>query len=200
MGCNVEVEVVSELCVNAPGIPPPFSFSLKEEDVVFKSRIDRSAFFGKDADMQPFAHIMGIVVNVNILRLLALFKAIEIDTLLVVLAHVVTDDYVAVLLFHDSTEPQVVVTVVILDECINTVVVGIESSAIPSSLAHVPIGLVILDLDAIGIEAEDTVPRTVATAVSQRVLLIDGILANSCNDAIASGMVYVVICNVNLCP
>ena len=140
---------------------------------------------------------MGIVVDVNIVRLPLLFKAIEIDALLVVLTHIITNNHVPVLLLHDAAKPQVVVTVVILEECIHAVIVGIKSSTILSAL-HVCIGFIELDLDAIGIEAENTVPCAVSTTVGQSIALIDGVVADSRNDVVASSMVYVVVCHVQL--
>ena len=47
---------------------------------------------------------MGIVVDVNIVRLPVLFKAIEIDALLVVLTHIITNNHVPVLLLHDAAK------------------------------------------------------------------------------------------------
>ena len=137
--------------------------------------------------------IVGIVVDVNIVRLPILFKAIEIDALLIVLTHIITNNHVPVLLLHDAAKPQVVVAVVILDECIHAVVVGIKSSTILSALTHVSIGFIELDLDAIGIEAENTVPGAVSTTVGQSIALIDGVVADSRNDVVASSMAHVSI-------
>lgn len=143
---------------------------------------------------------MSVVVDVNVSRLPAILEAVEIDALLVVLAHVIADDRVAVMLLHDSTEPHVVVAVVVLDKGIYAIPVGVKSPSVLASPAHVSIGLVVLDLGAITMETKDTVSRTVSAAVGQGVVLINGILTGTGNDTIASGMVYVVVCHVNLGP
>ena len=143
---------------------------------------------------------MRVVVDVNVLRIKGVFETIEVNALPVVLAYVVTDDRVAVPSLHDPAEPQIVVAVVVLDKGIDAVVIGVESASIPSSFAHVSIGLVILNLDAVRVKAEDAVPRIVSTAVGQDVALVNGVLAHPRDDTVASGVVDKIVRHVNLRP
>ena len=136
----------------------------------------------------------------DVLRLLLIFKAIEIDTFLIVLAQIIANNHVSVLLLHDTAKPEIVMTIVVLDECIDTVVIGIKSSTIYSTFTQVSIGLIELDLDAISIEAENAVPGAVATAVSQSITFIDGIFADTSNDVVASCQVHIVISYIDFSP
>ncbi len=108
---------------------------------------------------------MGVVVDVDISCFFVILKAVEVDAFFVVLADVVAYDYVSVSLFHDAAEPHVVVTVVVLNEGVDAVVVCVESSSVASIIAYVAVCFVVLDFDAVGVKAEDAVSGVVSAGV-----------------------------------
>ena len=86
---------------------------------------------------------MGIVVDVNVLRFPVSLKPVEVDALAVILTDVVANDDITIASFHDSAEPHIVVAVVVLNERIDAVVIGIKTTPVLSFLAQISIRLVI---------------------------------------------------------
>ena len=109
---------------------------------------------------------MRVVVDVNPFGVLLFVKTVKVKSFRFVLADVVTNHHVTIGSFHDPAKPMVVVAVVVLNKRVNAVEVRIESAAIYPALANVSIGLVVLDLNAVGVEAENAVAGVIAAAVS----------------------------------
>ena len=85
---------------------------------------------------------MGIVVDVNVLCFPVPLEPVEVDALSVILTDVVAYDDIAVSPLHDSAKPHVVVTVVVLNERIDAVVIGIIATSVLSFFAQISIRLV----------------------------------------------------------
>ncbi len=109
---------------------------------------------------------MGVVVDVDVLGLSFIVKAVEVYALFVVLADVVTYYHVAVSSLHDSAEPHIVMAVVVLDEGVDAIVIGIEAASVPYLISDIAICFVVLDFDPVGIKTENAVSRIVSAAVS----------------------------------
>lgn len=197
---NVVVHIVPEQRVNALGIPAPFALALEVEDVSLKRRTQRRPVFCKDLDVQTLLHEVRVVVDVYVPGLLLSLESEEIDAFLVILAHIVSDDYVVVGSLHDPTEPEIVVAVVVLDVRVHAVVVRIEPASIRTAASYISIGFVVLDLYAICTEIEDTVPGAVAATIGERVSFVNCIPANPGDDAVSPCVVDVIIGNIHLCP
>ena len=56
--------------------------------------------------------------------------------------------------------------VVVLDEGIDAVVIGIKTASVPYLISDIAIRFVVLDFDPVGIKAENAVSRIVSAAVS----------------------------------
>ena len=200
MGLDVTVEIVSKQRIDPFGVLAPFPLSFEEENVVFEERVDGSPSFGKYADIKASAYEMGIVVDVNISGLFVVLEAVEVDAFLVVPAEIITYYDIAVSSLHDAAEPHIVVAVVVLDEGIYTVVIGIESATVFAVIAHIAVRFVVLDLDTVGIETKDAVSGVVSAAVGQYIVFINSVLADACDDTVAAGTVDVVSGHIDFGP
>ena len=200
MGRNVEVEIIAKLRSDSPGVLASFPLSLKEEDVVFKDRIDRRSSFREYTDVKALPHEVRVVVDVDIPGFPALLKPVEVDARPVVLTDVVPYHHITVSPLHDAAEPQIVVAVVVLDIGIDAVVVSIKAAAVPPSFSHIPVGFVVLDSNPVSMKAKDTVSCVVSTTMGQRIVFVYGVLAAAGYDAVASGVLYVIAPYVHLGP
>ena len=204
---NVVIKVIPEDGVNPLGMLSPFTFALEIEDVVLKGGVQGGAVLCEDLHFEAFSDVMGVVVNMDILRTLVAVKTIEIDALMVVLADVVANDYIPSRPLHDAAEPQVVVAVVVLDIGIDAVVVGIKAPAItfPATVsvvlaADISVGLVILDFDPTGIKTENAMAGVASTAIGEDIVLVDRVLTGPSNDVISAGSIDVIAGDINLGP
>lgn len=66
VGRDVEVEVVVEGDAGSRGLGAPFSLSGEIEDVVFEGGVDGCAAIAENLDVQVFADVVGVVVDVNV--------------------------------------------------------------------------------------------------------------------------------------
>ena len=121
---------------------------------------------GKNADvLEFFIDKVRVVVDLNPFGVLLLVKSIEVEALGFVLADVVTNHDITIRPFHDAAEPMVVVAVVVLNEGVDAVEVRIETAAVDATFTGVPISLVVLNFDTVGLKAKNTVAGIVTTAV-----------------------------------
>ncbi|MDH3282094.1 MAG: hypothetical protein OEQ18_13330 [Gammaproteobacteria bacterium] len=91
-------------------------------------------------------------------------------------------------------------TVIVLNERIDAVVIGIKTTSVLSFFPQISIRLVTLDFDAVGVEAEDAVAGIVSAAVGQCIVFVDGVLADPSNDVIAPGLVYMIASHIDVGP
>lgn len=159
---DVVVNVVAELQVNPASVLAPLPSPLKVEHIVLKQRVKRRPSAVEYADIQALPHIMRVIVNMDAPSLLAPLKTVEVYTLFIVLADVVADHNVAVFLLHNPAEPVVIVRVIVLNERVDALVVGVEPAAIVSARTDITVSLVVLDFYSVCVEAENTVPGVVS--------------------------------------
>ena len=197
---DVEVQVVFKACVDSLGVFSPGPFTLEVENVVFEPSVDRRSIFREHFHFQSVTDEVGVVVDVDVLRIFLSIEAVEVEPFSFVLADVVSNDDIAIGLFHDAAKPHVVVAVVVLDEGVDAVVVGIESTSIHSFFTDVAVRLVVLDSDAVGIETEDAVAGVKPTAVGKRVEFVNRILADSCDDTVTPRLINKVSRHINVGP
>lgn len=145
MGRQIEVNVVVEQRLDPPSFRPPASLALKVENIVFESRGQGGPVLGDDLGLQSFLYKVSVVVDTDVRSAFLPFEPVKVDSVLVVLAHVVADRHIRIRPLHDATKPEVVVAVVVLD------------------------------LDTDGIEIKNAVSCIVATAVGSRLFRIQGI-------------------------
>ena len=201
MWFNSVVQIVVELHIDPCGLFSPLPTISKVKDVVFENAVDRRSALRKNADvLLPFANEVRVVVDVNSFGILLAVKSVKVETHFLVLADVVTNHHVAIGPFHDAAEPVVVVTVVVLNESVDAIEVRIESAAINLAFANISISFVVLDPDAICLEAENAVPRVVTAAVGQNIVFVDGIFACSGNHIVPASSIDMVTTHVNLGP
>ena len=62
---NVEVQVVVEPCIDSFAVLPPASCAFKVKYVVFKHGVQRSTILTKYLDIKVVTHVVGIIVDVN---------------------------------------------------------------------------------------------------------------------------------------
>ena len=200
MGGNIVIEIVMKDRVDPLGVLAPVALFFKEEEVVLEAGVKGRSTLRENGNVEAFAHKMGVVIDVDIAGLLGRFKSIKVDALFVILTDIVTYDHVMVSPLHDAAEPIIVVAIVVLDEGINAVVIGIIAASVYAALAYIPVRFVVLNLDPIGVETEDAVSGAISTAIGQGVEFIDGILADAGNNVVASGVTDIVPCHINLGP
>ena len=135
--------------------------------------------------MELFTCVVGVVVNVNVGGFGVTVEAIKVEAFLLVDTEVVTDDNMAVGPFHDAAEPEVVVAIIILDEGVDAVVVGIKSATVFAAFTGVSVGFVVLNFDSISIKAKDAVTCIIATAIGQCVAFVDRVFTGSCDDVVS---------------
>jgi len=143
---------------------------------------------------------MGVVVDVDVPGLSVLLEPVEVYTLFVVLADVVTYDNITVSSLHNAAEPHIVMAVVVLDEGIDTVVIGVIAASVAPVVANVAVRFVVLDFDPVGVKTENAVSRIVSAAVGQCVVFIDCVFADASDDVISPGAVDIIARHVNLRP
>jgi hypothetical protein len=197
---DIEVKVIVEPRIDSSAVLPPASLALEVEYVVFKHGIQRGAIFTEHFDLIVLTHVVGVIVDVNMLCRPLAFKPVEINAFPIVLADVVAYKHVACGPFHDAAEPEIVVTVVVLNISMGTVIVCIEGAPVLSTFSYVSVNLVILDLDATGVEAEYAVARAVAAAVRQGIVLIHSILADTRYNAVSARMVNEIARHIDVGP
>jgi len=194
------VYIILEKCTDAFRILSPFTIALEVENILSERRIEWSPVFGEDFYIQLPFHEVRVVIDVYVRCLFRVFETVEIDSMAIVLTDIVSDRHIVIWLFHDSAEPQIVMTVVVLDVGVYAVVIGIEPASIFSARANIAVRLIVLNLYTIGIEIEYAVSRTVSTAVRKSIPLINCVLADSRNDVVSSCFADVVIGNIDLRP
>jgi hypothetical protein len=135
---------------------------------------------------------MSVVVDVNVFGLPVLLKSIKVYALFIILADVVTYYHVTVSSLHDTAEPHIVMAVVVLNEGVHAVVIGVKAASIPTVIPHIPISFVVLDSDPVCVKTENAVSRIVSTAIGQYVVFIDCVFTDPCNDVIAPGIINII--------
>jgi len=172
---NSVVKIVGELHIDALGLLPPSPTTFEIENIVFENGVQRRPALRENAHvLHSLANEMRIVVDVNPFRISLGIKSVKVKAFGFVLADVVTNHDVAIGLFHDAAKPVVIVTVVVLNERVDAVVVGIESAAINPALANISIRFIVLDFYAICPKAKNAVAGVIATAVGQNIVFVDG--------------------------
>ena len=200
MGGDVEIQVVAERRIDPLGVFAPTPRAFEEENVIFEARIERCATLGKDLNVKSSTHEMSVVVDMNVLGQLPIFEPVVVDAFLVILADVVPDNHSPVPPLHDSQKPIVVVAVVVLNERVYTVIVGVEPAAVFAARPHVPVGLIVLYLYSTCSKTIDAMTRAISAAVGEDIVFIYGVFADSRNDVVASRAVHDVAGHVYISP
>ena len=200
MRLKVVVEIVVERSVNGFGFLPPQPLTLKVENIVFKTRVDRRAALRKHVSFQPSTGVVSIVVDVDVLSFEFLVEAVKVKSLPLVLSDIVSDHNVAIGPFHNAAKPLVVVAVVVLNERVDAVEICVKTASIHVFLAHVSVSFIVLDPNPIRIEAKDTVASVITTTVGQRVVFVDRIFTGSGNHIVATRLIDVVLRDVHIGP
>ena len=197
---DIKIEVVVELHVDPSAIFPPASLALKIEYVVFKYGIQRSTILTKNLDIKVLTHVVGIVVDIDMVCRSLTFEAIEVNAFPIVLADIVAYKDITGRPFHDAAKPEIIVTIVILNIGMGAVIVRIKGAPVFSTFSDISVYFVILDLDTSSVKAEDAVTRAVTAAVGQDIVLIYSILADTRYDAVSARMVYEITSHIDLGP
>lgn len=150
--------------------------------------------------MEFFSRVVGVIVDVNVGGFGVAVETIKVEAFFFVYAEVVTNDNMAIGPFHDAAEPEVIVAVIVLDEGVNAVVVGIISATVHAAFAGVSVGFVVLDFDPISGKAKDAVTSVIATAIGQCIAFVDRIFTGSCDDVVSASSIDEVVSDVNIRP
>ena len=90
--------------------------------------------------------------------------------------------------------------IIVLDKCINTIVIGIKPTTIDSTFTNITIGFIELNLDSIRVETKNAMTSAISATISQSITLIDCVLTDTCDDIIPSREIDIIVRYIYICP